>query len=63
MSEICLARAGAVRCANRAGANARAPACETRAIQGPGARGGMTAAGGGWYKAGPHGGGREGRPW
>ena len=64
MSEIRLARAGAIRCANRAGAAMRPRAGETRAKQGPGAgTGGMTAAGGGWYKAGPHGGGREGRPW
>ena len=34
MSCICLARAGAIRCANRAGAAMRLRACETRAIQG-----------------------------
>ena len=37
MSCICLARAGAIRCANRAGAAMRPRAGETRAIQGPGA--------------------------
>ena len=35
MSSIRLARAGAIRCANRAGADTRPRACETRAIQGP----------------------------
>ena len=35
MSCICLARAGAIRCANRAGAALRPRACETRAKQGP----------------------------
>ena len=39
MSCICLARAGAIRCANRAGAAMRPRACETRAIQGPDAGG------------------------
>ncbi len=38
--EVCpksASRAGAIRCANRAGAAMRPRACETRAIQGPGA--------------------------
>ncbi len=35
MSCICLARAGAIRCANRAGAAMRPRAGETRAKQGP----------------------------
>ncbi len=37
MSCICLARAGAIRCANRAGAAMRPHAGETRAKQGPAA--------------------------
>ena len=37
MSCICLARASAIRRANRAGAAMRPRACETRAKQGPGA--------------------------
>ncbi len=36
MSCICLAPAGAIRCANRAGAAMRPRAGETRAKQGPG---------------------------
>ncbi len=39
MSSIRLARAGAIRCANRAGAAMRPRAGETRAMQGPGAGG------------------------
>ena len=39
MSWICFARAGAIRCANRAGAAMRPRAGETRAKQGPGAGG------------------------
>ena len=39
MSSIRLARAGAITCANRAGAAMRPRACETRAVQGPGTGG------------------------
>ena len=44
MSCICLARAGAIRCANRAGAALRPRAGETRAKQGPGVGGGRKEA-------------------
>ena len=44
MSCICLARAGAIRCANRAGAAMRPREGETRAKQGPGAGGERTGA-------------------